>query len=262
MELTSTDTTGPEPAGTALVVNRVHFPVTALGPGRRLGVWVQGCSIGCAGCLAHDTWAAGAGPRLTPEAFREVWRRALERGAEGLTVSGGEPGDQPEALTALLRVARQEAAGRSADLLVYSGHPLAELERRAPEVTGGLADAVIGEPYRADEPTTLIWRGSANQTLTPLTVLGRERYGPWLEHRPGRAPMQLVASDHDAWLIGVPRAGELAALERSLRTAGFRQGQVSWRPARPDAPSAGPYAHPPTIPSGSGETSGDKESDR
>ena len=60
MELTRTDTTGPEPASMALVVNRVHFPVTALGPGRRLGVWVQGCSIGCAGCLAHDTWARRA----------------------------------------------------------------------------------------------------------------------------------------------------------------------------------------------------------
>ncbi|WP_073946258.1 4Fe-4S single cluster domain-containing protein [Streptomyces kebangsaanensis] len=240
MGLTGGERTGAAPTDTALQVNRLHFPVTALGPGRRLGVWTQGCSVRCAGCLAHDTWSPGNGSPLTPEDFRVLWRRALDQGADGLTVSGGEPGDQPQALTALLRVAREEVADRPADLLVYTGHPLTVLEQRAPEVTGGLADTVISEPFRADLPTALIWRGSANQIVTPLTPLGRERYGPWLEHRPERAPMQLVASDSDAWLIGVPRPGELALLERALRTAGFRHGQVSWRPGRRFLPGSAP----------------------
>ena len=255
----------PAPVDTALRINRMHFPVTALGPGRRLGVWTQGCSVGCAGCLAHDTWSPENGSWLAAEDFRDLWRRALDQGADGLTVSGGEPGDQPEALTALLRVAREEAADRAADLLVYTGHPLAVLERRAPQVTGGLADAVISEPFRADAPTTLIWRGSANQIVTPLTSLGHERYGPWLDHSPDRAPMQIVTSDRDAWLIGVPRAGELPLLEKALRTAGFRHGQVSWRPDRRTARAAGPApgdesraAAPRTSPSGPTE----KETER
>ncbi|UXY29674.1 4Fe-4S single cluster domain-containing protein [Streptomyces sp. HUAS TT20] len=254
MGLTGEERTGAASTGPALRVNRLHHPVTALGPGRRLGVWTQGCSVRCAGCLAHDTWSPGDGSPLTPEDFRAIWRRALDRGADGLTVSGGEPGDQPEALTALLRAARDEAAGRPVDLLVYTGHPLKVLEQRAPEVTGGLADTVISEPFRADLPTTLIWRGSANQIVTPLTPLGRERYGPWLEHRPERAPMQLVASDTDAWLIGVPRSGELALLERALRTAGFRHGQVSWRrggrtvPGAPPGPADGPLDPGPPLP--------------
>lgn len=229
------------PADSALIVNRVHFPVTALGPGQRLGVWTQGCSVRCAGCLAHDTWTVADGSVLALDAFRALWRRALGEGADGLTVSGGEPGDQPEALTALLRAAREEAAGHAADVLVYTGHPLAVLERRAPEVIGGLADAVISEPYRADAPTDLIWRGSANQMVTPLTALGRERYGPWLGHRPERAPMQLLTSDRDAWLIGVPRAGDLGVLQRALGASGFRLGQVSWRPGRRPASPAEPH---------------------
>ena len=234
-----------EVTGRALVVNRLHFPVTALGPGRRLGLWTQGCSVRCAGCLALDTWEPGDGVRLTAGDFREVWRRALDQGADGLTVSGGEPGDQPEALTTVLRAAREEAAGREADLLVYTGHPLAELLRRAPALAAeGLVDAVISEPFRADAPTTLIWRGSANQTVTPFTSLGHERYGPHLEHRPERAPMQLLASDQDVWLIGVPRRGELAALQTALRSAGFRHGQVSWRPAPAMGPGADRRAEP------------------
>ena len=39
-----------------LQLNKAHFPVTALGPGRRIGIWVQGCSIQCPGCVSLDTW--------------------------------------------------------------------------------------------------------------------------------------------------------------------------------------------------------------
>lgn len=235
--------------GRTLIVNRLHFPVTALGPGRRLGVWTQGCSVRCAGCLALDTWEPVDGVSLPVEEFRELWRRALEQGADGLTVSGGEPGDQPQSLTALLRAAREEATGHTADLLVYTGHSLAELCRRVPElIEEQLADAVISEPFRADAPTTLIWRGSANQAVTPMTPLGHERYDPHREHRPERAPMQLLASDRDAWLIGVPRRGELAALQKALGSAGFRHGQVSWRPGRRTGSVADGRTEPPPQP--------------
>src|SRR3546814_9784731 len=44
-----------------IAVSRLHFPVTALGPGRRIGLWLQGCSIRCPGCISVDTWAHDAG---------------------------------------------------------------------------------------------------------------------------------------------------------------------------------------------------------
>lgn len=43
-----------------MILSRLHFPVTTLGPGRRIGVWFQGCSIRCAGCISRDTWETGA----------------------------------------------------------------------------------------------------------------------------------------------------------------------------------------------------------
>ena len=39
-----------------VAISRLHFPVTTLGPGRRLGIWFQGCSIQCRGCISIDTW--------------------------------------------------------------------------------------------------------------------------------------------------------------------------------------------------------------
>lgn len=38
-----------------IYINNAHFPVTVLGPGA-LGIWTQGCSIGCKGCVSRDTW--------------------------------------------------------------------------------------------------------------------------------------------------------------------------------------------------------------
>lgn len=39
-----------------LALSRMHFPVTTLGPGDRIGIWFQGCSIRCTGCISKDTW--------------------------------------------------------------------------------------------------------------------------------------------------------------------------------------------------------------
>ena len=44
-----------------LYLSRIHFPVTTLGPGRRIGIWFQGCSIRCKGCVSADTWGTGKG---------------------------------------------------------------------------------------------------------------------------------------------------------------------------------------------------------
>ena len=79
-----------------IFLSRLHFPVTALGPGRRIGLWVQGCSIRCAGCISLDTWAPGKGS-TTVAAVAEVIMRWIDE-ADGLTISGGEPLDQADAI--------------------------------------------------------------------------------------------------------------------------------------------------------------------
>ncbi|MGG7582215.1 4Fe-4S cluster-binding domain-containing protein [Rhizobium sp. Nf11,1] len=78
----------------------MHFPVTALGPGRRIGIWFQGCSIRCPGCISADTWTTGKGTTTLEEVVNTLQPWLPE--AEGVTVSGGEPFDQQEALQSLL----------------------------------------------------------------------------------------------------------------------------------------------------------------
>jgi len=214
-----------------LRVSRVHFPVTALGPGRRLGVWVQGCPLGCAGCIARDTWDAGAGREMSTAEFTALWEEALAAGAEGLTVSGGEPLAQPAALGDLLSAAARVRAqsGSEADLLVYTGYEPHEISGPAASALRH-ADAVITGRYDVTRPTRLIWRGSANQVLTTRTPLGARRYGPYLGYAPESVPFQVAASEGNLWFIGVPRHGDLPKLERALRRRGVTFRSVSWRP--------------------------------
>lgn len=42
-----------------IAINKIHFPVSTLGFGQRLGIWFQGCSIRCPGCISRDTWEGG-----------------------------------------------------------------------------------------------------------------------------------------------------------------------------------------------------------
>lgn len=198
-----------------IAVSRVHFPVTTLGPGRRLGIWLQGCSIRCPGCISADTWAAGHGivPLATLIARIEHW---LEE-AEGITISGGEPFDQPEGLDGLLHEIRQRT---SADILVFSGHAFEMIAPHLSKMTG-LIDVLISDPYLADAPHSLALRGSDNQRLHCLTPLGEARFGALAQaHQSDRALDMMFDDDGSVWFAGIPRRGDWESLQQRLRAAG------------------------------------------
>jgi anaerobic ribonucleoside-triphosphate reductase activating protein len=87
---------------------------------------------------------------------------------------------------------------------------------------------VITGRYDARRPTGLIWRGSANQRLTPLTERGIARYGPYVDHVPTHPPLQVGRDGADVWLIGVPRAGDLDRLGAVVHRSGIQMSGVTW----------------------------------
>jgi len=196
-------------------LSRIHFPVTTLGPGRRVGIWLQGCSIRCPGCISVDTWDASLGDVALARVFETIDRHATS--ADGLTVSGGEPFDQPEALSAILRHWRSRSG---TSVLVFTGH---EYERVEPWLKSnpGLVDAVMTGPFRSDLPQTLALRGSDNQHLHLLSPLGAA-FAEW--DRPGVAADRrldvMIDDGGDAWFAGIPARGDLARLRRVLTAAG------------------------------------------
>ena len=215
-----------------ILINKAHFPVTVLGPGRRIGLWLQGCTIRCKGCVSQDTWPADASRAMPVEALLDWCKRVAQEGCDGITISGGEPFDQPKPLASLLRGLRawRTAAGLDFDLLCYSGYPLKTLEKRHPKLLA-LLDALIPEPFVDGRPLGGLWRGSDNQTLVPISPRGEARYADCIGQAQAgeNKRMQISIEDGKLWFIGIPHRGDMAALETLCRQRGLDLQQVSWR---------------------------------
>ena len=222
----------PPGEAATLELNKAHWPVTVLGPGRRIGVWVQGCTIHCRGCVSQDTWAPDP-TRKIPVADLLAWcRRVARDGPDGITISGGEPFEQPQGLRALLEgLARwRQEAGLDFDILCYSGYALAKLQRQHALLLG-LLDAIIPEPYVETKPLTNLWRGSGNQPLVPLSDRGRARYANFVDAPAAAAGkrMQVAIDGGRIWMIGIPARGDMARVEALCADRGLSLEQVSWR---------------------------------
>lgn len=235
--------TGPEataPEATELLLSRTHFPVTVLGPGTRAGIWTQGCTIRCPGCLSRDTWEADPATAVPVPAVLG-WLAALPD-VDGVTISGGEPFQQPRALRELLQgIADWRAnAERPVDILVYSGYPYSWLHGRAwSRELLELCDAVVAGPYVARRAAAHgrsgpAPRGSVNQRLVPLSPLGWRRYAPAggaeATDSPDSPRIQVGVEQNRVYYIGIPRPGDMDRLAERLVDAGIDPGKVSWNP--------------------------------
>ncbi|MBV8761881.1 MAG: radical SAM protein [Deltaproteobacteria bacterium] len=144
---------------TAPRVHAIEPRSRANGPGTRFVIWFQGCTLGCAGCFNPSTHAGGG---------RELALETLDFGdVDGISLSGGEPMQQPEAALALLQLART----RGLSTLMFSGYTRAEIEAMplGPDVLAHL-DVLVDGRYVAGERLATGLRGSANQRIHLLTA--------------------------------------------------------------------------------------------
>ncbi len=183
---------------------------TVNGPGVRFAIWLQGCRLGCPGCVNRE---------MQPEVIRQSWPvDALAqgilatRGIEGVTYTGGEPTLQAEGLVRLSEQLRP--AGLS--IVCYSGHTREELEQSGDPWLLRLlacADILIDGPYVAAAAASLLWRGSRNQRVHFLT----DRYGDWASRlESAAAQVQINVGDQSFRTSGNWPGGFLEDLERAL----------------------------------------------
>lgn len=193
-------------------LSRLHFPVTTLGPGNRIGIWFQGCSLRCKGCLSPDTWETKANSITIDKLMQQI--QPWFNNATGITLSGGEPFEQPQALHALLIAIRQQFAG---DIFIYSGY---EWEEIKPQVTkmSGLIDALMTGRYQVEETQSLMLRGSDNQMLHCLTPMGKARFTSFNRMLTAKDKVLDIAMDNEGriYLTGIPQKGDMTRLRTLL----------------------------------------------
>lgn len=139
------------------------------GPGGpRTVLWLTGCPIRCPGCQNTALWQRTAATHLD-------WPHTLARqlldqaGDQPLTVTGGEPMFQPEALWALLASIRAQDSHPHRHIIVYTGYVWRDILTMAEVIPAirsvlHLVDVLVDGPYLASlDDDALQWRGSRNQ---------------------------------------------------------------------------------------------------
>lgn len=138
---------------------RLISGIKTLGPGKRTCLWLQGCARPCK--CTHCT-----SPELhpfIPEHYisTNILIQILSNSTfDRLTISGGEPLDQPEALYSILRQIRCYYK----DILIYTGYDLENLSKEQ-LCTVSMADVVITGPYQEAFDDGCILKGSNNQHM-------------------------------------------------------------------------------------------------
>jgi anaerobic ribonucleoside-triphosphate reductase activating protein len=153
---------------------RVHAVLPrskANGPGLRYTIWSQGCTLACPGCFNPGTHQAG-GPeqqRLTGELAAAA---LAEPGIEGVTLTGGEPLEQPAAIAAFCG---QIKARSDLGVIILTGFSRGEVEADAGRSAAvAAADMVIAGRYNARRHLGTGLRGSDNKVYWART----DRYRP------------------------------------------------------------------------------------
>lgn len=136
------------------------------GPGYRLAVFVQGCPHACPGCHNPDTHDfAGGYLGDTADVIARMGKNPLVR---GVTLTGGEPMMQAEALCEIASAAREKGLS----VWCYTGYTLEALEREGNPARMRLLeliDVLVDGPYVAHQRSLdLLYRGSGNQRLIDM----------------------------------------------------------------------------------------------
>ena len=126
------------------------------GPGKRLLLFTQGCSLRCKGCTNQHLWEFGKGTNISIE---EILNHCND--LDGITLHGGEPLDQANVLIELVK--RIKKQGKT--IILFTGYTFNELSLTQKKVWL-FSDIVIAGRYEEEKRNIYLqFRGSTNQKV-------------------------------------------------------------------------------------------------
>lgn len=131
------------------------------GPGIRFVIFTQGCPHKCKGCHNPHTHSYKGGMEMDiDEIVERIKKNPL---LKGITLSGGEPFEQPEACLELIK----EVKKLNLDVFGYTGYKIEEiLKDQAKKKLLSEIDTLIDGRFIQEEKNLLLkFRGSENQRI-------------------------------------------------------------------------------------------------
>ena len=159
-----------------MYVARILYPVNVLGPGKRIGIWFNGCNHHCPGCSNPELWEPQKRYKTTLNTLMQLIEHICKtQPVDGFTLTGGDPFVQPDALRQLL----PELSKFSNDILVYTGFNYDEVLLKYPEIVSQIGVLIDGK-YIQERNNGTILCGSDNQRIIILNNQLSDKYHSYL----------------------------------------------------------------------------------
>ena len=201
---------------TMLKISHYIDNTRVLGPFIRSALWVHGCNRSCKGCIAQEM------NTQVPKNYdiEELAKFFLEvESAEGITISGGEPFLQAEALYELIRQIRE---CRDYGVIVYTGNTYEELLVSDDSWVHKLlsqTDILIDGRYIEELDDGIPYRGSSNQKIILLSDRYRDSYEDYYLKGTKRN-IEIKVTGKNVYLAGVPSKNGLEVWKTFKKKAG------------------------------------------
>lgn len=196
-------------------LNRIQYPVYNLGEGKRIGIWVQGCSLCCKDCISMTLQTKTGGHEINIEKLvNEILK--VKQYFNGITITGGEPFQQYEQLIAFCAYLKQKTG---LEIYVFSGYTLIELFLKFPdELFLKYIDYLMDGRYEKDKHDNKNVRGSTNQNLYKFEnnkAILQESY-----FKSDKLSLN-IDEEKQVYLSGIPKNNELNQLSDYLKKTGI-----------------------------------------
>lgn len=149
-------------------VNHYNLKTDLLGPYIRSVLWVQGCKKKCKNCIAPSTHNLDENLMLSCDILASLF--SVQKDTEGITITGGEPFLQCEALFELVTEIKKVRPNYG--VIVYTGmkyKEIAESNNDSVKKFISVVDLLIDGEYEMEKPDKRFAVGSSNQNIIKLS---------------------------------------------------------------------------------------------
>ena len=202
-----------------MYIARILYPVKVLGPGKRVGIWFDGCDHHCEGCSNPELWDTDEKYRTDiSQVMRLVHSIEEQHEIEGFTLTGGDPLRQPLALKSLL----PELVNISKDILLYTGFEYASIKHEYADILRYVAVLIDGK-YIEDLNNEELLRGSSNQQIIVINEAYRAKYDNYLATH--TSEIQNFTTPTGTISVGIHRPGYERDLDTIMKKKGLRKDE-------------------------------------
>jgi anaerobic ribonucleoside-triphosphate reductase activating protein len=196
------------------------YPVENLGPGRRIAIWVQGCSMHCEGCISQDLWERRGGSKVDVAGFAAGILK-LAKNLDGITITGGEPFDQYRQLVSFCTFIKQNT---DLNILVFSGYTLETLYQKFQDkLFTKCIDLLVDGPYVQHLHENGFLRGSGNQKMYSFDPEQEEIKATGIKVPPSGVVWSAAFDERkNVFLSGIPGKNDPEALQKKMQHSGIK----------------------------------------